>query len=133
MYLNNNFDCPYCNYRSEYPMSPPPTFGGDSQNKEGMQENQPSSVPNGPPPSGVPHKNEGNVKSYLGMSPMSIEGGAIRPCKFHYIYIWLTNGSSFWAWLTQVGRKSASGFRWTGHRWVYFGTDLRKIDSFICQ
>lgn len=142
MYFNYTFDCPYCNYRSEYPKQPPPPpFGGNPQynkppsgppNTGGMQGNQ-ASPPSGPPPNTVPLKTQGSVKSYSGMSPMAIESGAIRPCKYRYVYIWLTNGSSFWAWLTYVGRKSASGYRWTGHRWVYFGTDLRRIDSFFCR
>ena len=142
MYFNYTFDCPYCNYRSEYPMSPPPPFGGNPQynmppsgppNLGGMQGNQQASPPSGPPPNTVPSKNQKAVKSYSGISPMAIESGTIRPCKYSYVYIWLTNGSSFWAWLTYVGRKSVSGYRWTGRRWVYFGTDLRRIDSFICK
>ena len=157
MYFNYTFDCPYCNYRSECPMSPPPPFDEDEEefnedfqynrppsgppmgppggppNMGGMQGNQQSSPPSGPPPNMVPLKNQSGVKSYAGMSPMAIDSGAIRPCRNRYIYIWLTNGDSFWAWLTYVGRRSVSGWRWTGRRWVFFGTDLRRIDSFFCR
>ncbi len=62
----------------------------------------------------------------------AVDTDAIRPCKFKYIYIWSGSGQSFWAWLNYVGRRSASGFRWYQNRWVYFGIDLRQIDSFIC-
>jgi hypothetical protein len=31
-----------------------------------------------------------------------------------------------------VGRNSVAGWRWNGFRWVYFGVDLRRIDSFVC-
>ena len=149
MYFNYSVDCPYCNYRSEFPMSPPPPFGGNQgQYNPNSQYNKPpsgppnmgggqghgqTSPPSGAPPNKVPSKNESNVKSYSGISPLAIESGAILPCKYRYVYIWLTSGSSFWSWLTFVGKKSVSGFRWTGHRWVYFGTDLKRIDSFICE
>ncbi|MBC8060883.1 MAG: hypothetical protein H7Y18_09475 [Clostridiaceae bacterium] len=108
------------------PPSGPPNMGG-------MPGQQQSSPPSGPPPNMVPSKNLSGVKSYSGMSPMAIDSGAIRPCRYRYVYIWLTNGNSFWAWLTYVGRRSVSGYRWTGRRWVYFGTDLRRIDSFFCR
>lgn len=149
MYFNYNCDCPYCNYRSEYPMSPPPFFDENQEeydanvqdnrppsgppNMGGMQGNQQASPPSGPPPNMVPLKKQGGVKSYAGISPMAIDSGAIRPCRNRYVYIWLRNGDAFWAWLTYVGRRSVSGWRWTGRRWVFFGTDLRRIDSFFCR
>ena len=61
---------------------------------------------------------------------MAIDAGAIKPCKYMYVYIWLENGTSFWAWLTYVGKRSVAGYKWNGNRWVYFGTDLRCIQSF---
>ena len=70
------------------------------------------------------------VKSAPGT--MAVEPQSLRPCLFRFVYIWPRRGRPFWAWLTFVGRKSASGFRWDGRRWVYFGIDLRQIDSFTC-
>jgi hypothetical protein len=58
--------------------------------------------------------------------------GGRRLCKFRFVYIWLRNGNSFWAWLTFVGPRSVSGFRWNGRRWVYFTMDPRRINRFIC-
>lgn len=62
----------------------------------------------------------------------AVDPGAIRPCKFRSIYIWSENGQGFWAWLTYVGKRSAAGFKWEEGRWIYFGIDLEKIDSFVC-
>lgn len=84
--------------------------------------------PMGPPPSAKPSKH--GPKGGPGLK--AVEPGAIRPCRFQYVYIWLDNGSNFWAWLTYVGRRSVSGYRWTGRKWVYFGIDLRRIDYFQC-
>jgi hypothetical protein len=84
--------------------------------------------PPGPPPSIVPAQ-----QSILGgPSIKAVDPGAIRPCRYQFIYIWPSYGRPFWAWLTFVGRRSISGFRWNGRRWVYFGMDLRQIDSFVC-
>jgi hypothetical protein len=63
----------------------------------------------------------------------AVDFGALGPCTFRYVYIWMKNGSSFWAWLTYVGRRSVSGWRWNGAFWVYFGVDIRRIDSFVCR
>lgn len=80
--------------------------------------------PTSPPPSAAPVKSQAQIKA---VSP-----GALRPCTFRYVYLWLTNGRSFWAWLTYVDRRSAAGWRWNGRIWVYFGIDLRSIESFVC-
>lgn len=89
------------------------------------QMNAPKGGPPGPPPTFSPNKNETpTVKS---VSP-----GSIRPCVFRYVYIWLENDMSFWAWLTRVDMRTASGWRWNRGRWVYFGVDLRRISSFEC-
>ena len=74
----------------------------------------------------------GNTEFNSELSPMAIDPVAIRPCKYRYVYIWLTNGTSFWAWLTCVGKRSVAGYKWNGNRWVYFCTDLRRIESFFC-
>lgn len=79
--------------------------------------------PTGRPPTFTPHQQAG---------VFALDPGSIRRCMFRYVYIWLDNGQQFWAWLVFVGRRSVSGWRWTGFRWVYFGIDLNRISSFVC-
>jgi hypothetical protein len=79
------------------------------------------------PPTIIPKKIEGQVGT------MAVDPDAIRPCLFKYVYIWTRRKSPYWAWLTYVGRRSVAGYRWNGKRWIYFGTDLKRIDSFICM
>ncbi|GEM_PF-324124 len=91
--------------------------------------------PPGPPPSMTPSKSGASFQSqgfFGGPQVKAVSPGSIRPCRFQFVYIWLRNGRSFWAWLTYVDRRTASGFRWNGRRWVYFGVDLRRIDYFEC-
>ena len=84
--------------------------------------------PPGPPPSITPTQQS----TLTGPSILAVDPGAIRPCRYQFVYIWPSYGRPFWAWLTFVGRRSVSGFRWNGRRWVYFGMDLRQINSFVC-
>lgn len=98
------------------PFGPPSTTPGAS-----------SGPPSGPPPSFVPQQSQAQ-----GIGVMAVDPGAIRFCLFKYSYIWLNTGENFWAWLIFVGRRSAAGWRWTGFRWIYFGVDLRNIESFAC-
>lgn len=86
--------------------------------------------PNSAPPSFVP--NPKSSKSAPGANVKSVSPNSIRPCTFQNIYLWLTNGNQFWAWLTGVDNRTAYGFKWVGNRWVYFGVDLNKIDEFEC-
>ncbi|WP_246615572.1 hypothetical protein [Clostridium thailandense] len=123
----NCYDCPMMSlFRQEFPGAPPP-FGGPG----GPSASQP---PSSPPPSFAPSKSQAQVNNAkgFGATPYAVDPGAIRPCTFRFVYIWPRRGNGFWAWLTFVGRNSASGFRWNGRRWVYFGIDLRQIDSFVC-
>lgn len=90
---------------------------------EGGQDRPPS----GPPPTYVPKK-----PKQQGPEAYAVDPGAIRPCIYRYVYIWLRNGRQFWAYLVYVGRNSVAGWRWNGFRWVYFGVDLRRIESFVC-
>lgn len=62
----------------------------------------------------------------------AIDPGAIRGCRYRFTYIWLDNGNSFWFYPTFVGRRSVAGYRWSFFRWVYFGIDLDRINSFQC-
>lgn len=121
-------ECPYFEtYMRQMPPFPPPgtPSGGPGFNPPQGPSGAPGySVPSGAPPTFTPSKAQAQ--------PKAISGGAIKPCTFRYVYLWLNNGRSFWAWLVYVDRRSASGWRWTGRRWVYFGIDLRRIDSFVC-
>ncbi|NLY18974.1 MAG: hypothetical protein GX045_08515 [Clostridiaceae bacterium] len=81
--------------------------------------------PTQPPPSFIPAQRGGPTI-------FAVDPGAIRPCLFRFVYIWLVNGRQFWAWLVFVGPRSVAGWRWTGFNWVYFGTDLENISDFVC-
>lgn len=81
--------------------------------------------PPGPPPSKQPQKQYGTMLK-------AVEPGTIRLCTYRYVYLWLDNGRSFWAWLLYVGRTSVYGWRWNGFRWINFGLDTRRIDAFDC-
>jgi hypothetical protein len=88
--------------------------------------------PQGQPPSAPPNFTpEEPQAQQFGATPF-VDQGAIKPCVFRFVYIWPRRGNGFWAWLTFVGRRSVSGFRWSGNRWRYFGMDLRDIRSFRC-
>lgn len=80
-------------------------------------------APTSPPPSFVPPQ---QVEAY------AVDPGGIARCLFKYTYVWLRGFEQFWFYPTFVGRNSVSGYRWTGFRWVYFGIDLRQIQSFTC-
>ena len=87
----------------------------------------PSGGPPGPPPNMTPHK-----PFAAGIQPTAVSPASIRPCRFQFVYMWLSNGISFWAWIINVDRRTVSGFRWTGWRWVYFAVSLNRIDFFQC-
>ncbi|MED4531347.1 hypothetical protein [Metabacillus fastidiosus] len=87
------------------------------------QLGQQAGPPTAPPPSFVPQQ---QVEAY------AVDPGGIARCLFRYTYVWLRGFEQFWFYPTFVGRNSVSGYRWTGHRWVYYGIDLRQIQSFTC-
>jgi hypothetical protein len=103
----------------------PPPFGGGQQGfpPSGGGQQQ-GGAPSSPPPSYTPQESP---------SLYAVDPGAIRGCLYRYTYVWLSNGSSFWYYPTYVGRDSIAGYRWRGYRWVYYGTDLRRIRSFRCS
>jgi|GEM_PF-572288 len=128
------YSCPY--FRQQHfpggnnppprpPFGPPGAHPGMPQGGHGGQQGMPST----PPPGFTPPK----PHIHGGIAPKAIDPGAIRPCRFRFSYIWLRNGNSFWAYITFVGRTSISGFRWNGRRWIFFGMDLRRIESFTCH
>lgn len=123
------FFCPFMNNQFE--------DEEDFRSPNGFQPPQypgqgPSQGPNGGPPSGPPPSKTPTLKSSSNPSLKAVDPGAIRPCKYQYVYIWPTYGRPFWAWLTYVGPRSAAGFRWNGYSWRYFGIDLKQIESFEC-
>lgn len=99
-------------------------------------QNPQSPSPLGPPPSHIPSKQDAGVQhatfSSGGGATKAVSPGSIRNCLFRFTYIWQNNGRSYWAYLTRVDRRSVSGWRWAGFRWVFFGVDLNRIDSFVC-
>lgn len=123
----------YYGYPNQYGMYPglepsqqPDRFGGGQQPGfppfgGGQQQ---GGAPSSPPPSYTPQESP---------SLYAVDPGAIRGCLYRFTYIWLNNGSSFWFYPTYVGRDSIAGYRWRGFRWVYYGTDLRRIRSFRCS
>jgi hypothetical protein len=123
------FFCPFMNdsfeddadFRSPNGFQPP-QFPGQA----------PGQGPGGGPPSGPPPAKTPTLKSSSNPSLKAVDPGAIRLCKYQFVYIWPTYGRPFWAWLTYVGPHSAAGFRWNGYSWRYFGIDLKQIGSFEC-
>lgn len=99
------------------PGPPPPPGGGVS-----------GGSPPGPPPPFTPSV----ATAQQTVGTFAVDPGAIRPCVFRYVYIWLENGRQFWAWPIFVGRNSLAGWRWNGFTWVYFGIDLSTILAFVC-
>lgn len=79
--------------------------------------------PTSPPPSFTPEQPQ--------FQTFAVDPGAIRGCLFRFTYVWLRN-RSFWFFPTFVGRNSVAGFRWSRFRWVYYGIDLNRIESFQC-
>lgn len=114
---------PYCPYRHM-----PPDYWGYFQYD--ARQFTPSAPP-GPPPSVAPSQPPQQFQAG-GAQTFAVDPGAIRPCLHRFVYIWPRRGNGFWAWLTFVGRRSVSGFRWNGRRWIFFGMDLRDIRSFQC-
>lgn len=102
-----------------FPGQQPGQFPGGFPGQQGQQ-----GAPTSPPPSFVPQQQSVGV--------FAVDPGAIRGCLFRNTYVWLTNGNAFWFFPTFVGRNSIAGFRWTGRRWTYYGTDLNRISSFQC-
>ncbi|TYR81210.1 transporter [Priestia megaterium] len=83
--------------------------------------------PSGPPPSFTPQ-----LTSSGGPAVYAVDPGSIYGCLYKYTYIWAKGGRSYWFYPTYVGRRSVSGYRWTGFYWVYAGIDLNQIREFQC-
>ncbi|MBC2581068.1 hypothetical protein HGI79_12375 [Clostridium sp. DJ247] len=118
-------------YYPQYPGGP----GGGPGGPDGPGGGPQFGPPTGPPPAITPSKAQAQAMQPTpgeGIGTYAVSPGSLRPCRFRYVYIWPRNRRGFWAWLTRVDRRTAAGWRWNGVRWVYFGIDLRLIDSFIC-
>lgn len=105
------------------PPNPPPGF--EPKKGQGKKVGQ-----GGPPPGQGPKQGQQNVQG--GPSVKAVDSGAIFPCLYQFVYIWPTNGSGFWSYITYIGRNSVAGWRFNRGRWQYFGLDLNKIDEFYC-
>ena len=114
----------------------PPGGAGFPPSQPGMGQGQgQAQAPSTPPPSFTPSQASAQALTTTtsqGATTFAVDPGAIQRCLFRYTYLWLRGGEQFWFYPTFVGRRSISGFRWTGFTWVYFGTDLRRIRSFQC-
>lgn len=98
----------------------PPSFPGGQGFPGGGQS---ASAPTTPPPSFTPQQPK--------FQTFAVDPGAIRGCLYRFTYIWL-NRDSFWFFPVFIGRTSVSGFRWSRNRWVYYGIDLNRVQSFQC-
>jgi len=108
-----------------------PWQGGPQPGGPGQPGGQPPEIPpqqagaapNTPPPPFEPQQPQ--------FQTFAVDPGGIRGCLFRFTYIW-TTGEAFWFYPTFVGRNSIAGFRWRGNRWVYYGIDLNRVQSFQC-
>jgi hypothetical protein len=110
------------------PPGPPPGVPGQPPRPPGPPApgpGQQAGPPTTPPPAFVPAQTQQ-------VGTFAVDPGAIRRCLYRFTYVWLTNRQQFWFYPTFIGRRSISGYRWNGWMWVYFGTDLRRIESFQC-
>lgn len=105
-------------------------FCSDVRQEDEDYETRQPNMPPGPPPTYTPTK---NMQAPSGPNLKAVDPGAIRICRYKYTYIWETNGNAYWAYITFVGPRSIAGYRWMRRRWVYFGLDLRRIESFTCR
>ena len=97
----------------------------------------PQEMPSTPPQNYIPIKDEKGEQSLSydddNKKSKNNYSNSIKFCLYKFTYIWERNGRSYWAFLLNADRYSISGFRWLGRIWVYFGLNLRRIDSFYCQ
>lgn len=131
---SNNF--PQGNFpQQNFPQGNFPNYPFNSGNNYNNSFNSSNINPStlGAPPSFIPNKNDKGVKSFNSTgTSKTVSQNSIKFCLFQFTYIWERNGRAYWAFLLNVDRVSVSGLRWFGNRWVFFGVDLRSIDSFIC-
>lgn len=124
---------PSGNFPGGFPGFPGGNFpGGVPGGFPGGSPNQ-SNMPKSPPPNYIPSKQDKGVQNFSSSKDANaVSPNSIKFCLFKYTYIWEVNGRSYWTFLLNIDKRSVSGFRWLGFSWVYFGLDLRRVDSFIC-
>lgn len=121
-------------FQNNPPPRPNPGFPGPP-NQPPFNNNNNNNLNIGNPPNMTPSKNDPEVKALNTNNknnPKAVSPGSISFCLYKFTYIWEHRGRSYWAYLLAVDRRSISGLRWINRRWVFFGLDLRRIDSFIC-
>ncbi|MBU5466815.1 hypothetical protein KQI49_08210 [Virgibacillus sp. MSJ-26] len=118
-----------------FPTTSPPFYGPPPMHPQypyypggGSYPNQPTAPQTGGPPTTPPPNFEPTQPSF---QTFAIDPGAIRGCLYKFTYVWL-NRESFWFYPVYIGRQSVAGYRWRRNRWVYFGIDLDRIQSFQC-
>ena len=77
----------------------------------------PYGPPTSPPPNRIP---SGPYHSYL------------IDCMYAYTYVWPKNGRPFWFYPTRLEHGEASGYRWDGRKWTFYGFDPEIIDYVAC-
>jgi len=123
----DEFSCPLMRQGPFNQFTPPFGPGFQGPPSGGPFQGPASGPPSGPPPSFTPQQSTSG-----GIGTFAVDPGAIRRCTFRFVFIWPERGRGFWAFLVFVGPRSIAGWRWNGRRWVYFGMDLRRIESFQC-
>ncbi|MDP4094578.1 MAG: hypothetical protein Q8920_14625 [Bacillota bacterium] len=58
--------------------------------------------------------------------------GSIRTCVNRFTYIWFHDGRNFWAWIAFVSHRTIYGYRFNGHRWIYFEGEVNDVETFVC-
>lgn len=101
----------------------PPGGGTFPGQPPGIPPQQDGGPPNTPPPPFEPQQSQ--------FQTFAVDPGGIRGCLYRFTYIWETR-DAYWYYPTFVGRNSIAGYRWQGNRWVYYGVDLNRIQSFQC-
>ncbi|OEH93999.1 hypothetical protein [Bacillus solimangrovi] len=99
-------------------------LGQGNNNFPTSQNNE--QAPSSPPPQYIPQQQTSS--GLTAVDPRTIAG-----CLYRFTYIWMRGGNSFWFYPVYVGRRSVSGYRWTGRNWIYAGYSLRRIISFHCH
>lgn len=107
----------------QFPNQGGPFPGGPGQFPGQNQGGAAGQPPLTPPPPFTPEEPQIQTKA--------VDPGAIHRCLFRFTYIW-TARDAFWFYPTFIGRTSIAGYRWSRFRWVYFGIDLNRIQSFQC-